>query len=80
MPKEDDIRDVRSEQEQRGKRPIDAEEKKRIARLREKFYDAMRSGNEKRFEELLTRDLEQKPGSEQYVRSWQAWKKYHGER
>ena len=64
MPKDDDIRDVRSEQERRGKRPIDAQEKKRVALLRNKFYDVMRSGNEKCFEELLTGELDQKPGSE----------------
>jgi hypothetical protein len=37
MPKEDDIKDARSEDERRGKRPIDIAEKRRALLIRKKF-------------------------------------------
>lgn len=80
MARDEDIRSVRSAEERRGKRPIDTLEKRRAALLRKKFYEVMRSGNESQFHEMLIHELGQEPGSEPYMRSWQAWKEYHGER
>jgi len=80
MPKDDDIEKVRAEEERRGKRPLDLEAKRRALLIRKKFYEAIRSGNRKQFEEMLIHDLGQTPGSEAHVRSWNAWKEYHGEK
>lgn len=79
MPKDDDIRGVRSEEERRGKRPVDIAQKRRALLIRKKLYEAIRSGNEQQFEEMLIHDLGQIPGSEAYLRSWKAWKEYHGD-
>jgi hypothetical protein len=79
MSQPDDIHDVRKEEERRSKRPVDAEQKKRIALLRRKFYEALRCGNKQQFDQLLIYDLGQKPGSPEYIRSWDAWKQYHGD-
>jgi len=80
MPKDDDIRSVRMEEERRGKRPIDSLEKRRAAGVRKKLFEAIASGNENLFHEMLINELGQEPGSEEYVRSWRAWQEYHGER
>jgi hypothetical protein len=79
MPKDDDIEDVRSEEERRGKRPVDIAEKSRAHLLRKKFHEAIRSGNEEQFRQMLIQDLGQLPGSPAYIDSLKAWKTYHGE-
>jgi hypothetical protein len=79
MPKDDDIERVRNEEERRGKRPIDIAEKRRGLLLRKKFFEVIHSGNKQQFEEMLTLDLGQIPGSQPYILSWKAWKEYHGE-
>jgi len=79
MAKDEDIRKVRSEEQRRGKRPVDIAEKRRTLLLRKKFYEAIRSRNGDQFEEMLIHDLGQTPGSEAYERSWKAWKQFHGE-
>ncbi len=79
MPEHDDIDEVRTEEERRGKRPIDLAEKKRKALLRRKFGEAIQSGNEDQFRQMLINDLGQLPGSPEYEASWRAWKAYHGE-
>lgn len=79
MPKEDDIKDARSEDERRGKRPIDIAEKRRALLIRKKFREALKSGNEEQFREMLVNDLGQQPGSAAYARSLKAWKEYRGE-
>jgi hypothetical protein len=78
MPEDDDIQVVRSEEERRGKRPVDIAAKRRALLIRKKFYEVLRSGNEQQFEEMLTHDLGQIPGSAAYIQSWKAWKSYHG--
>jgi hypothetical protein len=79
MPEDEDIQSVRNEEERRGKRPIDTAEKRRSFLLRKKLNEVVRSGNKEQFEEMLTHDLGQTPGSPAYIRSWKAWKQYHGE-
>ena len=80
MPEHDDIDEVRAEEERRGKRPTDIAEKKRKLLLRKKFREAIQSGNEEQFRQMLINDLGQLPGSPAYDASLRAWKAYHGER
>jgi hypothetical protein len=77
MAQDDDIRSVRHEEERRGRRPIDIAQKRRAMLIRKKFYDALRSGNEEQFDEMLIHDLAQAPGSPAYIQSWKEWRKYH---
>ncbi len=80
MPEHDDIDEVRAEEERRGKKPIDLAEKKRKLLLRKKFREAIQSGNEEQFRQMLIDDLGQAPGSPEHEASLKAWKAYHGER
>jgi hypothetical protein len=79
MSKDDEIESIRSEEERRGKRPIDIAEKRRGLLLRRKFLEVVMSENKQQFEEMITHDLGQIPGSPAYIESWRAWKEYHGE-
>lgn len=78
MSKDDDIKSVRTEEERRGKRPIDIAQKRRSLLIRKKFYEVLRSGNEEQFDEMLIHDLGQIPGSPAYIQSWKEWRNYHG--
>ena len=77
MSKERDIQEVRIQDERRGKKPIDIEQKRRSLLLRKKFKEVLRSGSETQFEEFLVNDLGQLPGSREYKLSWQLWKSFH---
>jgi len=79
MPPDDDINDVRLEEERRGKRPIDLAERRRAFLIRKKFKEAVESRNEEQFREMLIHELGQIPGTPAYARSLKAWKAYHGE-
>ncbi len=79
MSESDDIQAVRREEQQRGKRPIDVAARRRALLIRKKLDEALRAGNEQQFEEMLIHDLGQTPGTPAYIRSWKAWKEYHGE-
>lgn len=78
MSEGDDIQAVRSEEERRGKRPVDIAERRRKLLIRKKFREAIKSGNEEQFREMLIHDLGQIPGTPAYLRSLKAWKAYHG--
>jgi hypothetical protein len=77
---DDTVDDVRSEEERRGRRPIDIAEKRRNLIIRKKFLEAIKSNNEEQFREMIIHDLSQTPGSQAYIQSVQAWKDYHGEK
>ena len=79
MSKEDEIQTVRGEEERRGKRPVDTAEKRRALLLRKKLDEVVRSGDKQQFEEIITHDLGQTPGSPAYIRSWKAWKEFRGD-
>ncbi len=74
MLKDDDIESVRASEERRGKRRVDPDEVKRLRVLRRKFLEAINSGNEKQFIEMLIHDLGQLPGSPEYIRSLELWR------
>jgi len=80
MAEDADIQNVRKEDERRGKRPIDIAARRRALLIRKKFEEVLSSGDEHQFEQMLTHDLGQTPGSPAYIQSWNAWKEYHGEK
>lgn len=75
---EDDIREVRGGEERRGKRPIDAKEKRRRIQLLKKFREALESGDIEKFKEAIIRELAQQPGMREYERSLKIWDGFHG--
>ena len=77
MSKDDEIHEVRDEEQRRGKRPIDIAARRRRLLLRKKFLEALQSANEDQFREALIRDLGQTPGSSEFANSMRAWREYH---
>lgn len=80
MSKDDEIQEVRGEEQRRSKRPIDIAARRRRLLLRKKFMDALQTANENQFREALIRDLDQTPGSPAFENSMRAWREYHGKR
>jgi hypothetical protein len=79
MPAEDDdIREVRGQEERRGKRPIDAAAHKRKQTLLRKFREALRSQDEGTFQEAITSELGQLPGTTEYEESMKIWRAFRG--
>lgn len=75
---EDEIREVRAEQERRGKRPIDLAAQKRRLALLKKFREALQGNDIERFKEAIIRDLGQQPGTPEYEKSMKIWNEFHG--
>jgi hypothetical protein len=74
---EDEIREVRTREERRSKRPIDLAEKKRRAELLKKFREALESGDIEKFKDAIIRVLGQLPGTPEYEASLKVWKEFH---
>ncbi len=75
---EDDIRDVRKEEEGRGRRPVDIPARKRRLALLRKFKEALESNDVELFKEALIHDLGQLPGTPEYKKSLKIWYARHG--
>jgi hypothetical protein len=74
---EDEIREVRTREERRSKRPIDIDEKKRRAELLKKFREALESGDIEKFKNAIIRVLGQLPGTPEYEASLKIWREFH---
>lgn len=75
---EDEIREVRADQERRGKRPIDLAAQRRRLALLKKFREALRSNDIEKFKEAIIRDLGQQPGTPEFEASMKIWDDFHG--
>jgi hypothetical protein len=75
---EDEIGEVRTEDERRSKRRIDVAARKRRAELLKKFREALESGDIEKFKEAIIRDLGQQPGTPEYEHSLKIWDEFHG--
>jgi hypothetical protein len=65
----DEIREVRTREERRSKRPIEVAEKKRRAELLKKFREALESSDIEKFQDAIIRVLGQLPGTPEYEAS-----------
>ena len=74
---EDQIQEVRTEEERRSKRPIDIAAKRRRAELLKKFREALESDDVEKFKEAIIRDLGQTPGTPEYAQSLKIWNDFH---
>jgi hypothetical protein len=77
MSKDDEIQEVRGEEQRRSKRPIDIAARRRRLILRKKLAEALRAGDEHQLRAILIRDLGQTPGSPEFENSIRAWRDYH---
>jgi len=75
---QDDIDDVRRQEQNRGKRPIDISEKRRRLILLRKFREALSSNDVEAFKEAITNDLGMMPGTPAYRDALRAWYSHHG--
>jgi hypothetical protein len=81
MSDDQEIKDVRDEELQRGKRrPASISEMRRRAALRRKFKEALQSDNEAGFIDAIVNDLGQLPGSAEYASSLKIWREFRGRR
>ncbi len=81
MSDDQEIKDVRDEELQRGKRqPLNVSEIRRRAALRRKFKEALQSDNEAAFIDAIVNDLGQLPGSAEYANSLKIWREFRGRR
>ena len=79
MPAEDDdIQEVRGQEQRRGKRPIDIAAQKRKQTLLRKFREALRSQDEGTFQEAIINELGQLPGTAEYQQSMKIWRAFRG--
>ena len=78
MPAEsDDIEDVRTQEERRGRRPAHKTSLSQKQRIQAKMRQALREGNEALFIEAII-ELGQKPGSSEHEESLKAWRAFSG--
>jgi hypothetical protein len=77
MSKDDEIKEVRIEQERRGKRPVDIAGSRRRSILRTKFREALECNDEELFKRTIVTVLGQLPGSDEYERSVRIWRQMH---
>jgi hypothetical protein len=81
MSDDQEIKDVRDQELQRGKRqPASISEMRRRAVLRKKFKEALQSDNEGAFIDAIVNDLGQLPGSAEYANSLKIWRGFRGRR
>ncbi len=76
MSEDDDLKDVRVEEGQRGRRPIDIEARRRKNRLLKAFREALELQDEDLFKEAIIHDLGQLPGSPEYQHSLRVWRDF----
>lgn len=77
-PDDDEIREVRNQEQRRGKRPLDIAAQKRNQILLRKFREALRSQDEAAFQEAIINDLGQLPGSAEFEASMKIWREFRG--
>ncbi|MGC2527594.1 MAG: hypothetical protein WA639_07590 [Candidatus Acidiferrum sp.] len=75
---DDDIRQVRNQEERRGRRPIDVAAQKRKQTLLRKFREALQSKDENTFREAIRNELGQLPGTAEYESSMRIWREFRG--
>jgi hypothetical protein len=74
----DEIEQIRRQEANRGKRPIDIAARRRRLILERKFKEALESNDVELYKEALIHDLGQLPGTPEYDRSLKIWYAYHG--
>jgi hypothetical protein len=72
------IREVREEEERRGRRPVDLQERKKRERVLRGFREALLKNDRALFKEIIVHDLGYEPGSPEYENAWREWKKRRG--
>jgi hypothetical protein len=77
ISEEDDIREVRAEEQRRGKRPANIAANRRRVELLKKFREALESDDIEKFKDAIKRDLGQMPGTPEYARSLKIWDDFH---
>jgi len=75
---DDEIQEVRAEDERRGKRPIDIAARRRRFILERKFKEALESNDVELFKEAIINDLGWIPGAPEYERALKTWHAHHG--
>jgi hypothetical protein len=75
---DDDIRQVRNQEQRRGKRPIDIATQKRKQTLLRKFREALQSKDEDTFREAIINELGQLPGTAEHETSMKIWRDFRG--
>ena len=78
VTEDDKIREVREEEERRGRRPLNIEERKKRERILRSFREALQKNDRGLFEEIIVHDLGFEPGSPEYENAWREWKKRRG--
>jgi hypothetical protein len=76
-PEDDDIQDVRTQEERRGRRPLHKTSLSQKQRIQAKMRQALREGNEALFIEAII-ELGLRPGSSEYEDSLKAWRAFSG--
>ena len=77
MVEEEDIRDVRREEESRGRRPVDIKARRQTARLRADLHKALKAGDERAFLKIL-REAGLKDGTPEFVEALKLFRKEVG--
>lgn len=75
MDEDEAIRQVREAEQRRGRRPLDADEKRKRERLLRGFREALLKDDPGLFEEIIVHDLGFEPGSPEYENAWREWKR-----
>lgn len=73
---DEDIKDVRTEEGRRGKRPIDIGELRRRRELERKMREFLENGDRDAFVDAIVNALGQLPGTPAYENSMKAWNRY----
>ena len=79
MTQEEDVREVRAEEERRGRsrRPVDTEAKKKARRLRNDLENVLRTGDERRFLMIL-REAGLKDGTPEFAKALKLFREESG--
>lgn len=75
---DDQIHEARTEEERRGKRPIDIAARKRRLILQRKFKEALEGNEVEFFKEAIINDLGWMPETIEYDRALKIWYAHHG--
>lgn len=77
---DEDVKDVRTEEGRRGKRPIDISELRRKRELERKMREFLENGDREAFVDAIVNDLGQLPGTPAYENSMKIWNRYRAGR
>jgi hypothetical protein len=81
MADDQEIQDIRKQEEQRGKkRPADISPLRRRMILQKEFKEALESNDEAAFIQAIVNDLAQLAGSPEYEKSLKIWREFRGRR